>query len=259
MPKLFISYNHNDGAVVEPIANTLREVFGKDDVFYDGWSIQPGDGIIDRMNSGLANATHIFFFVSKNSLASNMVKMEWQNALMREASSKCRFVPVRLDNSPMPAILTQKLYIDIYTNGLEAGIRQIVDVASGQSTYRPESMNFHNLTAHLMSYEGTKAVIEIRAGFYMEPISKYAVMLENPNATVSCQGEAISMGNRADDVLGDDGVMLHVYIASSNRATTPGFPLRLSLVDDTSLRIRKVLHAVSETRFEYLPFTDETK
>ena len=80
---IFISYTKPDKPLVEPIAEKLASVYGQDKVFYDSWSVQPGDGIIDRMNEGLAKCKFFFFFVSKNSLDSNMVKLEWQNALYK--------------------------------------------------------------------------------------------------------------------------------------------------------------------------------
>ena len=80
---IFISHNHKDKQIVEPIALKLSEIFGQDKVFYDSWSIQPGDGIIDKMSQGLGEAEYFFFFVSENSLNSNMVSLEWQNALWK--------------------------------------------------------------------------------------------------------------------------------------------------------------------------------
>ena len=59
---------------MEPIALRLRDIFGQENVFYDSWSIQPGDGIIDKMNDGLTQCKLFFFFVSNNSLNSEMVK-----------------------------------------------------------------------------------------------------------------------------------------------------------------------------------------
>lgn len=47
---IFISHNYNDKGIIEPIALKLAEIFGQNQVFYDSWSMQPGDGIIDRMN-----------------------------------------------------------------------------------------------------------------------------------------------------------------------------------------------------------------
>lgn len=60
---IFHSHNFKDG-----------DIFGQENVFYDSWSIQPGDGIIDKMNDGLTQCKLFFFFVSNNSLNSEMVK-----------------------------------------------------------------------------------------------------------------------------------------------------------------------------------------
>ncbi len=95
---IFISHNSKDKAIVEPIAIRLRELFGQDNVFYDSWSIQLGDGIIDKMNEGLANFRLFFFFVSNNSLNSYMVKLEWQNAVMKMSKGNAKLIPVRIDN-----------------------------------------------------------------------------------------------------------------------------------------------------------------
>lgn len=48
---IFLSHNHNDKILVEQIAIRLKDTFGQEQVFYDSWSIQPGDGIIDRLSS----------------------------------------------------------------------------------------------------------------------------------------------------------------------------------------------------------------
>ena len=44
--KIFLSHNHNDKPLVEAVALKLSGIFGQDQVFYDSWSIRPGDGII---------------------------------------------------------------------------------------------------------------------------------------------------------------------------------------------------------------------
>ena len=128
---IFLSHNYNDKPVVEQIAIRLRSIYGQDKIFYDSWSIQPGEGIIDRMECGLSECRFFFFFISTNSLSSNMVKMEWQNALFKAAQNTIKFIPIRMDRSEIPILLTQSLYIDLYSNGLDVAIRQIVDVING--------------------------------------------------------------------------------------------------------------------------------
>lgn len=89
-----LSHTHVDKEIVEPIANRLAEIYGRDKIFYDSWCIQPGDGIIDKMEQGLSNFNILFFFVSKDSLNSNMVKMEWQNALYEASKGNVKIIPV---------------------------------------------------------------------------------------------------------------------------------------------------------------------
>lgn len=57
---IFLSHNKNDKPVVEQVALRLRNIYGQEKVFYDSWSIQPGEGIIDKMEKGLTNCKYFF-------------------------------------------------------------------------------------------------------------------------------------------------------------------------------------------------------
>ena len=94
---IFLSHNYRDKVLVQQIAIRLRDIFDQDTVFYDSWSIQPGDGIVDKINEGLASCKLFLFFVSKNSLQSNMVRLEWQNAVLRAVQGQAKLIPVKLD------------------------------------------------------------------------------------------------------------------------------------------------------------------
>ena len=112
---IFISYSHKDKSIISPIAESFRKAFGDEKIFFDQWSIQPGDSIIEKMNNGLAACKVFFFFISKNSLSSKMVSLEWQNALMKSVKTKeIKFIPVKIDDCLMPMILMQNLYINLY-------------------------------------------------------------------------------------------------------------------------------------------------
>lgn len=107
--KIFISYNHNDKVLVDTIARRLEIEFGRNNIFYDAWSMQPGDSIIGKMDLGLSEFTTFFFFVSDNSLKSNMVQLEWQTALNRAINNDLKFVAVRIADCSIPTILTNDL------------------------------------------------------------------------------------------------------------------------------------------------------
>ncbi|NKB29770.1 MAG: TIR domain-containing protein [Rhodobacteraceae bacterium] len=150
---VFLSHTSADKPIVEPIALRLAEIFGRENVFYDSWSIQPGDGIIAKMNDGLTVPDFVFFFVSNRSLDSNMVKLEWQNALFKATNGQCKIIPIRVDDSAIPPIMSQNLYVDLFSHGLEVAISQVVNVAQGNSTFTPQHLGFSNLKAFRLEPE----------------------------------------------------------------------------------------------------------
>lgn len=148
---IFISHNYLDKPVVEQIALRLKDIFGKEKIFYDSWSIQPGEGIIDKMNQGLLECKLFLFCISRNSLRSDMVKLEWQSALYKSTKGDMKFIPIKLDESLLPAILLQSLYVDLYGQGLEIALRQIIDITSGNFLFSPGHRFFQ-------IYEHTKLI-----------------------------------------------------------------------------------------------------
>lgn len=182
---IFLSHTAVDKPVVEPVAVKLQGIFGPDQVFYDAWSIRPGDGIIDRMNQGLTAPDFVFFFVSEASLASDIVKLEWQNALFMATKGKTRLIPVRVDGSPMPAILMQTLYIDMHTIGLEAASAQIVGLVQGNAYFTPVHEEFSNLTCKTDVSASGVLSINIAASHLLETAPHFMVALENTNTEVS--------------------------------------------------------------------------
>ena len=147
---IFLSHNYKDKDVVGPIAIALANKYGKDNVFYDSWSIKPGDGIINEMNNGLEKCKYFFFFISENSLKSGMVTLEWQVALNKSTKGTIKFIPIKVDNSNQPTILIDKLYIDMYNNGMQNTLQQIIDIIENTDS------NMYNSTYSNVYYELNK-------------------------------------------------------------------------------------------------------
>jgi len=116
---IFLSHNYKDKDIVEPIAVRLKEIYGEDNVFYDSWSIKPGESIIGKMNDGLIKCKWFFYFISNNSLNSSMVDLEWQTALYKSAKDGLRFIPIKIDECYPPQILLNTLYLDMYVDGFK--------------------------------------------------------------------------------------------------------------------------------------------
>lgn len=255
---IFISYNHKDKEIIEPFANRLSDVYGKENIFYDSWSIQPGDGIIDKMNKGLSLINYFFFFVSDNSLKSNMVKLEWQNALITSLSSDTKFIPVRLDQSEMPIILKQILYLDVFSNGFETVLRQMIDVINGNNTYRGKKRTYENVNSKIKTLNKNEIEIEILATTYMEPICKYIILTlnEEEELKVECPGE-VMFGNsflkRLEIETNFGKETVNGIIISLHRPLTPGFPMRIKIKSDTKIIFSGIMKAISEKEFVGIP------
>ena len=255
---IFLSHNYKDKPIVEPLAVQLSEVYGMNNVFYDSWSMQPGEGIIDKMNEGLEQCKFFFFFVSKNSLASNMVKLEWQNALYKATRNEAKLIPVKLDDCLMPAILLQTLYIDIFGKGFEYGLKQMIDVINNQNTFIPKEQTYENLRGYLSVIVPDEVIqIEVRAETYLEPISKYILLVENTNDEIdsSCKELLNPTGERFlrdVPVNGSSYNGIYYYI---NRATVPGYPIIFTLKSKkgSKLKFKGIARSVGGDRIREIP------
>lgn len=255
---IFLSHNYNDKPVVEQVAVRLKDVFGLENVFYDSWSIQPGDSIIEKMNEGLSNCKFFFFFISRNSLNSAMVKLEWQNALVKAAQKNIRFIPIRMDETQMPFLLTQSLYIDLFSQGLEVATRQIIDVIQGTNTYQNPNGEFHNLIA-IKRIESDKLVIECQARFYMEPISSFAfVTLDNVNdISYQIRNENMCEENKKENVTFTNGKVANVICLSVMHATTPNMTFTVEFTSKSHVDIIAVAHQINHHYYEPIPLITE--
>lgn len=253
---IFLSHNHKDKVLVEQIAIRLRDIFGQSKVFYDSWSIQPGDGIVDKMNEGLANCKLFLFFVSKNSLQSNMVKLEWQNAVMKAVSGQSKIIPVKLDDCLMPPILLQSLYIDLFGQGLEVALRQIVEVSSGKNTFSPGPQEFSNLRAYSYT-EGDSTIVECHAEHYMEPISHFLFLVKNQEGEVTFTYKSGPMCNTGfnKDIKLNDGSLHNAQMVSVEKATVPGFPLVVEMKPQPgkTVQLSGVMHEKKMNQWAGIP------
>lgn len=256
--RVFLSHNHNDKPLVEAVALRLREIFGEEQIFYDAWSIKPGDGIIDRMNNGLEAPEFVFFFVSANSLNSGMVRLEWQNALYAASKGKTRVIPVRVDGTSMPAVLMQTLYIDMHVIGLEAAIAQIVSVAQGNASFTPQHQGFSNLTWTANKSADGSIDITIRASHLMEPNPNFLLLVGSSENEIEwlAPGAPGFVGGFNPNLKLDDGSTHNgIVMRPMNATLTPAYPVRLQLKQRgaAAIDLRGVLHQISEQQWRTIP------
>ena len=258
--KIFLSHNRNDKPLVEPIALTLASIFGQDQVFYDSWSIRPGDGIIDQMNKGLEAPEFVFFFVSANSLVSGMVKLEWQNALYLASKGKTRIVPVRIDGTEMPPVLKQTLFIDMHIVGLDAAIAQVVSVTQGHASFTPQHQGFSNLSYTQTMHSDGSIDIAVLASHLMEPNPNFAFLTQNAETDIKWemknQQPFIGGFIRDSFTLGNGSIVHAIFMRPMGGTLTPNHPFRAKFTKNTpaAINILGVMHQVTETGWVTIPF-----
>lgn len=260
---IFLSHNSKDKPIIEQIAVKLSTIYGIDKVFYDSWSMQPGEGVIDKMNEGLEKCKFFFFFVSKNSLASNMVKLEWQNALYIATKNEVKLIPVKLDDCLMPAILMQSLYIDIYGKGLEFGFRQMVDVINNKNTFTLTQQTYENVRGYILLPSNENQInLEIRAETYVEPVSKYILLFENAENEIdvdSTNQVKMQRPNFMEDVDVADNYKCNGIYFRFAEPTVPNFPIKFLLKgrNGYQIKFKGIMRAIGEDTIRLIPVIQE--
>lgn len=255
--KIFISYNHNDELIVDNITRRLELEFGRNNIFYDKWSVQPGDSIIGKMNEGLESFTTFFFFVSANSLKSNMVKLEWQTALNKAVNNDLKFVAIRLDNCSVPAIISDKLYIDLLGEGMDDTVEKMRCIIKGESTYKPQE-NIENIKAYFKKLDDYKYRITIKAHYFSEHNTQFAFGCENPleDFSIDVKSEPMVMTNTGTLTF-EDGQVLNMRTVGLQRALSPNYPLvvEANINNKKSLRSFCVYLLIDRTNGAYRQIT----
>ncbi len=256
---IFLSHNYKDKPVVEQFAVELANAFGKGNIFYDSWSIQPGEGIIAKMNDGLGAADLFLFFVSTNSLGSKMVDMEWQNGLMKASQGKMRLVPIKLDAALIPPILMQTVYLDLFNQGLEVTLRQVLDLAKGNDAFTRQFTNFSNLHAVIETHSASEQIVTIEAIHFTEPRVRFLFLFDQTVGehdvtlvltTTSMYQHAFHPGIKLDDGRVYNGAQI-----GDPSALVPKFPFRVKITwaNGGNPKLHGVLHQKEETRWELIP------
>lgn len=257
---IFLSHNHNDKPFVEGIASELAKIYGQDKVFYDSWSIQPGDGIIDKMNKGLSAAEFFFFFISENSINSKMVSLEWQNALMIANQNKLKFIPIKCDDVTVPTLIMQNVYLNLFTDGVDAVIAQMKDIIDSKGTFKPQHSNFSNLSYSLDRVE-QRCKLTISASHFLEPIADFMIFFDDnlPVDKIKYEvvGEPMFNAGCQKNLTLSNGEKKDAISLGLVRGITKTMPMEIKfwLDNGEDVNVDAVFHKKTPTRFEPIPLS----
>ncbi len=126
---LFISYNAVDREYVRRLAAALTLTGAK--VWFDEWTIRPGDSIQSAVDKGLSAFETFVLMWSDAASKSRWVQTEMGAALDRFLrGDPCRLVPVRLDGTPIPPLLSSLRYVDASDCNHVRVAREILGITS---------------------------------------------------------------------------------------------------------------------------------
>ena len=123
---VFLSHSAKDKAEVRPLAERLRKDGLK--VWFDEWVLKPGDSIPAKIEEGLEHSRVLVLCMSANAFGSDWAQLACPAVATRRRrkagtfgrgnlpfrdplNKERRFLPLRLDDTPIKGSLAQFLYI----------------------------------------------------------------------------------------------------------------------------------------------------
>src|SRR3569832_2352730 len=107
---VFLSHSSKDKAVVRNLAGRLKEDGLR--VWLDEWEIQPGDDRSAKIEEGLERSRVLVLCLSAYAVGSEWTRLEAGTFRFRDPlSPERRFIPLRLDDAPVPESLAQFLFL----------------------------------------------------------------------------------------------------------------------------------------------------
>lgn len=128
-PRIFLSHNSADKEFVRHLAATLTLAGAQ--VWFDSWQIRPGDSIPSAIDEGLSGFDTFVLVWSNGAANSNWVAKERDAAITRWTNEKTyRFIPVRLDSTPIPTLLGSVMYVDANDHDHVRVTRELLGISS---------------------------------------------------------------------------------------------------------------------------------
>src|SRR5262245_57660555 len=108
---VFLSHSSKDKEIVRAVAERLKADGLR--VWFDEWILKPGDNLPKKLDDGLEESRVLVLFMSANAFGSDWAQLEAGTFRFRDPLNReRRFIPLRLDETPIKGSLAQFLYIN---------------------------------------------------------------------------------------------------------------------------------------------------
>lgn len=123
---VFLSYSSKDKVIARNIAKRMRADGLR--LWFDEWEIKPGDNIPSKIEDGLERSRVLVLCISAEAFGSDWARLEADTFRFRDPLNKeRRFIPLRLDASPIKGSLAQSLYIDWLSDDREQAYAKLLE------------------------------------------------------------------------------------------------------------------------------------
>lgn len=150
---VFISYSSVDGSFVDKLSIEL--IKKRIIIWLDKWAMQPGDSLLDKIQTGLTESAFLLVVLSKNSVSSEWCRKELNSGLTREIKEKkVVVIPVLIEDCEIPIFLQDKLYADFRTDfnsGFQSLIRPLSKLVS-EHMGRESNEEKENITDYAVNW-----------------------------------------------------------------------------------------------------------
>jgi hypothetical protein len=110
-------------------------------VWFDEWIFKAGDSIPAKIEEGLENSRVLVLCMSANAFGPEWAQLEASTFRFRDPLNKeRRFIPVRLDDSPLRGSLAQFLYINLPPDNREPSYTKLVEACRPLSVSSPRDI-----------------------------------------------------------------------------------------------------------------------
>jgi DNA-binding NtrC family response regulator/predicted Ser/Thr protein kinase len=133
----FISYSSHDKDFASRLCNdlTLYDV----DVWFDDWSIRPGDSITKAIQEGLRISDFVLLLISVSAIESNWAEEELNSSLFSAVSTgKPKLVPLLIEQCDVPPLLRHRKYLDFTSaSDYESSLDKLVTLLYSETASAP--------------------------------------------------------------------------------------------------------------------------
>lgn len=123
---IFVSHSSEDRELAERVATALKAL--NYNVWYADWAISPGDSIVRKISSALAQNDTLVILLSPRSVSSRWVQKELSVALMLQLKGQnVRIIPILIEDCDIPKEIHDIKYVDMSVD-FQDGFVQLLKV-----------------------------------------------------------------------------------------------------------------------------------